>query len=203
MNEQIRSILSKAYDPCPALKNTCVKMRWEPHWGHVPRGYFGALGGLSEVQLVLVFAEPGNPHSGEGHIGIDSAFSYAYDCFKSGKNQFHRNVRFILDLCWPNESFENQMHHVWLTESVLCSAKQEGGHVGTSIGRDCVQRYLVPQLELFPDALVVALGLKAQHRLNGIVDYYPAYAVAPPGCNKSQAKDSWKRIPKFIKGRNP
>lgn len=77
-----------------------------------------------------------------------------------------------------------------ITESVLCSAKQEGGHVGASIARECVQRYLVPQLELFPNALVVALGTKAQYRLKGIVDYFPAFAVAPPGCNKSKAKDS-------------
>ena len=202
MNEQLHSILSMAYGPCPAFKDTCVKMRWEPHLGHVPRGFFGALGGLAEVQLVLVFAEPGDPHSGEVHIDIESAFSYTYDCFKSGKDQFHRNVRFILELCWPNQSFENQMHHVWLTESVLCSAKQEGGYVGASMARECVRRYLVPQLKLFPDALVVAPGLKAQHRLRGIVDYFPAFAVAPPGCNKPQAKDSWRKISELIKGRN-
>jgi hypothetical protein len=199
INEKIRSILSAAYDPCSAFKNTCAKMRWEPQSGHVPRGFVGAIGDLSEVQLVLIFAEPGDPQDGEVHTGFKSAFDYAYHCFESRKNYFHKNVRDILELCWPKKPFKYQMRHVWLTESVLCSAEQEGGNVNASIARKCVQRYLVPQLELFPNAVVVALGSKAQYRLKGIVDYFPAFAAAPPGCNKSQARESWMKIPELIK----
>lgn len=113
MNEKLRSILIAAYNPCPAFKNTCAKMRWEPQLGHIQRGFVGAIGDLAKIQLVLVFAEPGDPHHGEVHTGFESALSYVYHCFESGKNQFHRNVKFILDLCWPNKSFEYQMGNVW------------------------------------------------------------------------------------------
>jgi hypothetical protein len=40
-------------------------MRWLPGTGHVPRGFFGATGEVSEVELVLVTPEPGDPHGEE------------------------------------------------------------------------------------------------------------------------------------------
>jgi hypothetical protein len=63
--------------------------------------------------------------------------------------------------------------------------------------RACGKRYLLSQLSLFPNALVVALGSKAQNRLRslGILDFVPAYAIAPPGCNKREALESWQQIP--------
>jgi hypothetical protein len=108
-------------------------MRWAPDEGHVPRGFCGAGGTLEEVRLVLVVAEPGDPHAGERHGAnpaaegrLDSAYAYAYECFKSGKDLFHRNVRLILNLCWPDIDFDEQMRRTWITESVLCSARTEG-----------------------------------------------------------------------------
>ncbi|AZT85825.1 hypothetical protein EHN06_08910 [Marinobacter sp. NP-4(2019)] len=172
-------------------------MRWKPSHGHVPRGFLGAAGSLTEIELVLVFAEPGDPHDGETHNGLRSAYSYATYAFETGKDQFHRNVRAILDSCWPELSFEEQMKKVWMTESVLCSAKRECGSVSAAATGECGRRYLIKQLELMPHALVVALGRKAQDRLRsiGFTDYLPASAVAPPGCNFSGARESWARIP--------
>ena len=82
-------------------------MRWNPPAGHVPRGFLGAAGDLSEVELVLVFAEPGDPHFGECHTGLKSAYDYATYGFGTGKDLFHRNVRHILDLCWPGGRLNN------------------------------------------------------------------------------------------------
>lgn len=95
----------------------------------MPRGFLGAAGSLEEVELVMVFAEPGDPHEGERHEGMTTAYDYATFGFSTGKDLFHRNVREILSLCWPEMSFEQQMRKVWLTESVLCSARKEGGSV--------------------------------------------------------------------------
>ena len=198
MNSRIHSILSPAYEPCPQY-NDCKKegIRWDPPSGHVPRGFCGAIGRLEEVKLILVVAEPGDPLDKETHTGIESALKKAYECLKNKTTQFHRNIRGIIDLCWPNEAFETQMRRVWLTESVLCSAKKETGPVKASVARACIHRYLAQQLELFPGALVVALGLKARDRLrsSGIVDFFHARAAAPPGCNlPPPAKDSWQKI---------
>jgi hypothetical protein len=196
INSELAKILRPAFSPCPAFGNTCSTMRWAPEQGHVPRGFNGATGAISEVELVLVFAEPGDPHHDEVHTGMESAYKKAYDCFETGYDQFHRNTRHILDSCWPGVSYEEQLRKVWMTESVLCSAKMECGSVPIAVARECGKRYLLSQLALFPDALVVALGSKAKQRLSdiGFTRFMPAYAVAPPGCNHRPASESWARI---------
>src|SRR5437763_10943031 len=69
----LANILLPAYGPCPEFATACKEMRWNPDAGHVPRGFLGACGELSEVELLLVFAEPGDPHVGERHSGLTSA----------------------------------------------------------------------------------------------------------------------------------
>ena len=197
LNKTISQTLADAYAPCPEFQQSCTEMQWNPGKGHVPRGFAGATGHLDEVELVLVFAEPGDPHDREAHIGIATAYQYATDCFKHGKDQFHRNVRAILNMCWPDCSFEEQMRKAWLTDSVLCSARIECGQVSTKAARACAQRFLIPQLRLFPNALIVALGKKPQERLSkvGVSDFLAVFAAAPPGCNQRAASASWELIP--------
>lgn len=197
LNPSLEKLLAPAYAPCSGFSGPCREMRWNPSKGHVPRGFLGAAGALTEIELVFVFAEPGDPHEGETHEGLTSAYRYATFAFDTGKDQFHRNVRTILDSCWPELTFVEQMKKVWMTESVLCSAMKECGSVSTATTGECGRRYLAKQLELLPQALVVALGSKAQKRLRSIdfTDFLPAFAVAPPGCNFSGAKKSWERIP--------
>jgi hypothetical protein len=199
----LAEILSPAYGPCAEFSRNCGEMRWNPKEGHVPRGFLGACGDQSEVELILVVAEPGDPHHGESHSGLDSAYSYATAAFRTGKDQFHRNIRAILDMCWPNLSFEQQLRKFWLTESVLCSARSEGGSVSRTASKACGQRYLLAQLALFPQSLVVALGSKAQDRLRsiGANGFIPVWAAAPPGCNRPEARESWKIIPAELERR--
>jgi hypothetical protein len=64
-----RCRLRDAFAPCPAVGRQCRDARWSPREGHVPRGFLGAIGQLSEVELVLVVAEPGDPLAGEDHSG--------------------------------------------------------------------------------------------------------------------------------------
>lgn len=84
-----------------------------------------------------------------------------------------------------------------MTESVLCSARKESGHVPKSIGIECGRKYLLPQLSLLAHALVVALGRKAERRLKavGFNDFLAASAIAPPGCNRFGARATWDLIP--------
>lgn len=203
LNPEIATILEPAYRPCVEFSSACAEMRWQPGKGHVPRGFLGAAGSLDEVELVLVFSEPGDPHDDETHTGLASAYARAAMGFGTGRDQFHRNVRFILDSCWPGMLFEEQMRKVWLTESVLCSAVREGGSVSVRASRACGNRYLLQQLAKFPTALVVALGSKAQRRLRdlGVTAFLAAGAAAPPGCNKKEVQDSWACIPEALSQR--
>lgn len=193
-------VLTPAFAPCQEFHGTCNTMRWAPDAGHVPRGFYGALGTLAEVELILVFAEPGDPHPGEQHSGLQSAFDYAGKAFGTGMDLFHRNVRSILDSCWPELSFTEQMRKTWMTESVLCSAKKEGGSVPMKAAHACSKRYLKKQIELMPAALVVALGTKAETRLSaiGVENFLAVSAAAPPGANRPKARESWKAIPKAL-----
>jgi hypothetical protein len=102
-----------------------------------------------------------------------------------------------LDLCWPTLTFDEKLRRVWMTESVLCSAPVESGRVRREIEIECGERYLKRQLDLFPNALVVALGAKAQRRLLaiGFSRFLAASAVAPPEGNRPRARVSWDAIP--------
>ena len=212
LNPTLAELLLRAYAPCPAFGQACRSMRWDPSHGHVPRGFCGAAGELHEVELVLVGAEPGDPHASESHAGRDaraqlqSAYDYAYECFRSGTDLYHRNMRLVLHLCWPKAPFEEQMRKVWITDSVLCSAPVEGGKVRAEVEGECRRRYLEAQLALFPTATVAALGRKAQQRLKQVAQrgaVIPAYSVAPPGCNmhKEAALQSWERISRAVRQR--
>jgi hypothetical protein len=154
LNPTLAKILAPAYAPCVEFQCACTEMRWIPSQGRVPRGFFGASGLIEDVEIVLVFAEPGNPYAGECHTGIESAYKFASIGFEIGKDLFHRNVRAILEMCWPWLTFEQRMQRAWLTESVLCSAPKEGGSVSVAASRACGQRYLLDQLRLFPSNLL-------------------------------------------------
>lgn len=203
----IAPLLLPAYMPCPGFSTACAKMRWAPQEGHVPRGFCGAFGDPAQVRLVLVVAEPGDPHDSEAHPVappadvLESIHHYAYHCFRDGHDLFHRNIRKILNLCFPDLTFEQQMHVSWITESVLCSAKAEGAPVPVSVATECRRRYLEPQLQAFPNAVVVALGSKAVNRLAGWSNVVTAFAAAPPGCNFKGAEESWRAAAEKVRAR--
>jgi hypothetical protein len=195
MNPALLAVLEPAYRPCAHFSGACSAMRWAPEQGHVPRGFCGATGALEDVRLVLVMAEPGNPHAAERHTGIRSAMEYTEHAFRTGADKFHRNVRALLDLCFTGLSFDEQIRRTWITESVLCSASREGASVPAASWRACGTSFLRAQLSLMPDAVVVALGAKARDRLATLgVAAIDAGAAAPPGCNHPNARAMWSLI---------
>ncbi len=197
----LRNLMAMAY-PCPCFKTVCQSMCWNPEAGHIPRGYLGAVGRPEEVELVLVFAEPGDPHPGD-HATMDEALKHAYWAFGEGQGQFHQNARYLFNLCWPGLGFDEQLRRVWLTESVLCSAEVSTGPVPKAVEQTCGERYLKNQIGLFPGALVVALGVKAVNRLHriGFTGFETAVALGKPGCHQAGARPSWQRIAALLKQR--
>lgn len=203
----VLTVLDAAYQPCLGFGTVCTKMRWAPGSGHVPRGFAGALGPPDRVRLVLVTAEPGDPYPWETYPTgptprdiLEAACASVFRALETGTDLYHKNLRYILDGCFPGMPFREQFERIWITDSVLCSAPREGGNVPAVVGRECRTRHLEAQLRLFPNALVVALGSKALYRLRGWPNVVAAYSVAPPGCNRKHARPSWDRvIARFIK----
>lgn len=199
--QELLDAISPAYSPCKHKDDACGSLPWDEKKGHIPRGYCGATANLSDVILVLVFAEPGDPHAAE-EDSVKPTYEYTYQSMKDGNDLFHCRVREILNLCFPGETYESQMKKTWMTESVLCSAPQEGGRVAASAWKACTDTYLKPQLELLNknNSVIAALGGKARERISSIggIKFIPAYAAAPPGCNRKGASESWKKIAEAV-----
>lgn len=118
----------------------------------------------------------------------------------SGGSLFHENLRYILDLIFPKTDIVQQLRKTWITEGYLCSAPSEGAHVKAEAEKECANRYLGKQLDLFGDIPVIALGAKAQKRTKRVMrrpqNLIEAYAVAPPGSNHTPARPSWQAAAK-------
>jgi hypothetical protein len=199
-------VLRPAFKPCPNFKKACKGYcRWIPRKGHVPRGFGGATGAISDIRLILVTAEPGDPDPGEKYSDSPDSMLQHSMCVlttflekdglrSAGQTRpFHRNLRKILKLCWPQDSFEDQLRKTWVTPSFLCSAKKPGGYIRNHIEDTCVSTYLVPQIDLLENAFVLALGEKAIERLrrNGI--RMNRSAKHPAARAMDQPEESWKK----------
>jgi len=195
-NQELKDLMLRAYLPCPNI-NICSEAKWKPSEGHIPRGILGATAELEDVKLVMVFAEPGHPHAIESYDAdlsaidlMDSAMSYIYKSYSEGTDLFHRNVRGFMSEVFPQLSFDEQLRHIWLTEGRLCSVDIEAGGLRD---RTCASKYLLAQINKFPNATVVAFGGKAQQYLRGLgTDAIGAYALSPPGANFKAARPSWE-----------
>ena len=176
MNTELRRSLESAYRPCKNFAADCHGLikPWKPASGHVPRGFYGALGELSEIRLVMVLAEPADPASNEDYSSkgreMELAFAYAEKCYLYCGADGHDNVRKIVHSCFPSLKLLDAMRKVWITESVLCSALTSGGNIRVACVDRCGSDYLGPQLQLLlkanPNAIVAAMGSKAIARLN-------------------------------------
>lgn len=196
---ELRAVLAPAYR-CAAFDNACKAMRDDPVHGLFPRGYAGATGSLSDIALVLVVAEPGEPPRGakpqplaDPDTLVNVIGTNVGNAFENSKSAFHRNVRYIIDQCWPGLAYPEQMRRTWITEGVLCSAEVTTGPVPKIVEKECATRYLSKQLALLPDAFVIAIGGKARSRikLTGGKPHASVFAAGLPGANFKGAKPSW------------
>ena len=205
-NPELISVLLEAYAPCKNF-GICKEAKWAPKEGHMPRGFLGATGELREVEVVMIFAEPGRPHGGETYDDGDplnymmQGIQHTYDCFANGTDLFHQNTRWFLSQLYPQMNFDEQLKYVWMTEGRLCSIANE---IGKMNDRTCANYYLARQLELLPNATVVAFGKKTQNYMRQINHpYIDARALAPPGANHKPARPSWEvAIEEIINKRN-
>ena len=113
---------------------------------------------------------------------------HTYRQLEGSDEQFHRNLRYVLELLFPRMALQDQLRKTWITETYLCSAPQEAGPVPGNAEKECASRYLSKQLDLLDGRPVIALGTKAYNRAKriGVQDLFKAYAIAPPGCNSRE-----------------
>ena len=196
--QELVEILRPAYSPCDGFHGACKNVaRWKPDAGHVPRGFVGALGTIEEVEVVILLAEPGNPHANEAYRGpnrLDETCEYTFKVLSRGTDLFHRNLKYLLDRIFPRLHLKDQLKKAWVTETYLCSAPKETGPVLTAAENECASRYLACQLELLNGLPVIALGGKSYKRVRrvpGVQNLKKAYSIAPPGCNHKPARPSW------------
>jgi len=198
--QSLAAVLNPAYNPCAHFTGACKGLTWNPERGFVPRGYFGAPRLISDIELVIVLAEPSNPVPGENHSWIagcaDVASAMAErmtQSILSRNSAFSRNLTFILECCWTPLDLEAAIQRTWITESVLCSAEYPCAPVLSAA--TCTSNYLIQQLHLFPAAFLVALGRKAQGRLRSL-GYDAAYAPSPakPSGNWHSSKHAWEQL---------
>jgi len=204
-NPRLLDILLPAYKPCEHF-GTCRQAVWQPAKGHVPRGFLGALGELPEVEVIMVFSEPGFPYPGQffderltDREMIVAVCDHVYQAFQSAKDLFHRNIRWFLDELYPDKSFDEQLRYVWMTEGRLCSVEREIGGARDPL---CAHTYLGKQIARFPDATIIAFGGTARRYLNRLnIDFVSAYAMAPPGANHKPARPSWEAAVDQVKSK--
>jgi len=182
-------------------------MRWNPESGHTPRGYVGASHNLSDVRLVVCMAEPGNPRADEWYDvedasqAIQQVLSGVSGAITEGASAFHRNLRFILDCCWPGVPLTEQLQQPWITETTLCSAPVSTGSILRKVENECINRYLKAQLAIFSNPFKLALGRKAESRMRaaGVVPDFVARAAGLPMGHRVEAEKQWKEAGKAFR----
>ena len=211
---ELREILMSSYNPCPGFQGACKGIAtWNPEQGRVPRGFVGALGSLDEVQVIILVAEPGDPHSEESYVFNDAlmtqASKYAFKVYQTGRDRYHKNLKLLLDLIFPEVRLEDQLKKAWITGTYLCSAQKEGGRVPRQAERGCAERFLMKQLELLEGRPIVALGRKAQKRIGRYIPALRPHIIEAvhPSSRDSNAKrrssyeDAARRARQIILGR--
>ena len=158
-------------------------------------------------------AEPGDPQRNEVYSPqpkeklLEEVSEKGYRHLESGNDEYYKNIRYILHKCWPELTFAQQMRRTWITESTLCSAVRETGRVPAAISRCCVDLYLRKQLSALAHATIATLGGKAKRRTLCVErelgqEFIRAFAAAPPGCYRREAKPSWDRIADEVRRRS-
>ena len=204
-----------------SLGGSCPQSTWVPKSGHIPRGFLGATGTLQDVQLVMVLAEPGTPQPQERYRAdvqhkedlLRSTVDFVHDCYRCARpsddpwdgsylNSVHHNARWFLQRLYPELTFEQQLRHVWITESRLCSLQKSSESATKAVYRSCEETYLAKQLAVLRHAHVVAFGpTKAQKSMErlGVATVLPRSEKVAALSQRSytalaKARRTWKAV---------
>jgi hypothetical protein len=185
------------------FKQLCLShgLLWEDV-GNEPRGYNGPP--PEDVQVLYVSAEPG-PVTPTERLNLIPAITNApwLDGFDLNlqEHYWRKNLEVICESIWPTDTVANMDTHLGGMQSFWVSLPE--GATTKAIPRPALdywrQHYAHRLFGLFPDAVVLAAGLKAQKRLKRLeIDFIGCGAVTKPGCNFKKVKESWPVAGKAI-----
>ena len=212
--QPLLDILEPAYRPCAHFDGACAGgCVWNPAKGLVPCAFGGALGSLDEVRLIIVTAEPGDPPDSTGYQGtpqdmVQNSVRIFREAMQNGgidragrPTPFHRNMRRILDTFWPTDGLDVQLRKTWTTNAVLCPAEVSGGKHLARVEKACTGTYLARQLDLFPNAFVLALGGKARDRMQAAGLRFSAVGLHPSArASDADKLASWHNAARLFRG---
>lgn len=212
--QALLDILEPAYRPCVHFAGACADACvWEPSRGLVPCAFGGATGALDEVRLIIVTAEPGDPPDSTGYEGtpedmVHNSLRIFHEAMRNGgidragrPTPFHRNMRRILCAFWPKESLDSQLRKTWTTNAVLCPAEVSSGKHMRRVEQACATTYLTRQIDLFPNAFVLALGGKARDRIQAAGLRCDATGLHPSARQSDAVKTaSWEAAGRLFRG---
>ena len=211
---ELREILLPSHNPCQGFQGMCKGIaNWNPEQGHVPRGFIGAFGSLDEVRVIILVAEPSDPHDKESYTFDDTLMTqtckYKFGVYRDKKYRYHRNLRILLDRIFPDATLEQQLRNAWIVDTYLRSAPKKSSSMDKrNAERGCAERFLVKQLELFEGRPIVALGRKAQKRVGRYIPALRPHIIEAvhPSSRDSNAKrrssyeDAARRARQIIDG---
>lgn len=187
-----------------AFKELCFShgLLWEDV-GNEPRGYHGPA--PEDVQVLYISAEPGPVTPIERHSLIPAITTGPWiDGFDLNlpEHYWRKNLQVICNSIWPENTVEQMDKHLGGMQSFWISLPE--GATTKAIPRPVLdywrQHYSHRLIDLFPHAVILAAGNKAQERLRRLgIDFIGCGAVTKPGCNFKKVKDSWPLAGKSIK----
>lgn len=169
---------------------------WDFEAGYEPRGYNGPP--PADVRVLLFMAEPGAITATEAtnlQPAINQAPLIGNHDLRLLEHYWRANA---LELCrsiWPTNTGAMAMAHLGRTCSFWMSLPPgaQTAAVPSAVVRYFSSRYLKRLLALFPGAVVISAGGKAKKRLQRIgVESEHCWAFTRPGCNRAEARESWR-----------
>jgi hypothetical protein len=178
---------------------------WDLERGYEPRGYNGPA--PEHVRLLVLLAEPGAITKTEAQKLLpaisNSRWIEPYDL----RLQEHYWRANLLELCrhvWLESTEDNMYAHLGKSNTFWMSLPR--GAQTSHVPREALQYFLCTYLKrllaLFPNAIVLAAGGKAQSRLRSLdIEFEHCSAFTRPESNKPSARDSYCRAGQAITGR--
>ena len=179
------------------FKRLCIQagLPWNPEAGYEPRWYNGPA--PEQVRVLFLMAEPGAITRTEiPGPSINNTPWIGDKDLKLQENYWLCNLRLLCESFWHEPDTIAMMDH-YLGGTCSFWMSMPSGDQVKAIPKPVVSyfldTYLRRLLSLFPNAVILAAGGKAQQRLSWInIKPIPCSAFTRPEANKERARKSWR-----------
>lgn len=174
---------------------------WDFKGGYEPRWYNGPP--PKDVKLLFLMAEPGAITDTERNNLLPAIqhteWLRGYDTRKQ-EHYWRDNLCKLCGYIWPRETEENMYRYLGGSCTFWMSLRpgKQNANVPLELEKYFLTTYMGRFLALFPNAVLLAAGGKAQARLkkfrrltNSGVAFETCWAFTRPACNQAAARESW------------